>query len=92
MQDYCQKNYPLNAATRQEAEQKAAEAAQRSMQEELSQFIDSCKPFMKDSKDVREAVKKAEAMLKDSGGKYIPQAKRTLSGRSRQQSGRGRQS
>jgi len=89
LQDICKKNGgSLNAATLPDAQRQAAEAAQQSMREQLSQFLDSCKPFIKNPK-VKEAVNKAQQLLKDTGGKYIPQNKRTLSGRSKSQSGRG---
>lgn len=83
LQDICLNNKGLNPATLPDAEQKAAEAAQRSMQEQLSQFLQSCKPFAAKFKSARDAVKKAEQMLKDSGGKQIPQNQRKFSGRSK---------
>ena len=80
----------FNAETLVAAKLKAAEKAKQSMHEQLSQFIKSCKPFMKNP-DVRDAVKKAQNLLSNSGGKYIPQNKRKLSGLKKTQSGRGRQ-
>jgi hypothetical protein len=89
--EICLTNKGLNAATLPDAEQKAAEAAQRSMQEQLSQFIQSCKPFAAKFKSARDAVKKAADMLKASGSKNIPPNKRQFSGQKKHTgSGRGK--
>lgn len=80
LHDICKRNNGLSGPALQDAEQQAAEAAQRSIQEQLSQFLDSCKPFKNKFKSARDAVKKAEQLLKDSGGKNIPQNQRKLSG------------
>ena len=90
LHDICVKNNGLTAATQADAEQQANETALKSMQEQLSQFIESCKKF-KNFKSARDAVKQAEQMLAASGGKNIPQNQRKFSGKHKPGAGRGSQ-